>query len=76
MKHAKPLKGHHYHTLPNASLYYIIRDAGLAANAMRGHDEKAECKYLDQVNDANTILGWRARTGNGYDLPAINESAA
>ena len=35
-----------------AELRYIIRDAGEAARAMRGHDPKAEAKYLDQINDA------------------------
>lgn len=58
-----PLRGHRYHSLTNEELRFILRDAGLAANAMRGHDEKAENKYLDQQNDANTILGWRARKG-------------
>ena len=42
-------------------LYYIIRDAGEAALAMRGHDYTAECKYLDQVNDAQSELGYRLR---------------
>lgn len=59
----KPLPGHPYHSKSADELRYIIRDAGAAANAMRGHDAKAEGKYLDQQNDANTILGWRARAG-------------
>lgn len=42
-----------------AELSYIIRDASLAALAMRGLDAKAECKYLDQVNDACTELQQR-----------------
>lgn len=62
-KPKKPLPGHPYHSKSADELRFIIRDAGAAANAMRGHDAKAEGKYLDQVNDANTILGWRARTG-------------
>lgn len=37
-------------------LRYIIKDAGEAARAMRGHDPVAEAKYLDQVNDAATEL--------------------
>ncbi len=39
-----------------AELRYIISDASAAARAMAGHDYKAECKYLDQVNDAVTEL--------------------
>ncbi len=62
-KHPKPLPGHPYHSKSADELRFIIRDAGLAANAMRDHDAKAEGKYLDQQNDANTILGWRARAG-------------
>ena len=42
-------------------LRYIIRDAGEAAKAMRGHDPDAECKYLDQMNDAATVLAYRKR---------------
>jgi hypothetical protein len=38
----------------DAELLYIIKDAGEAAQAMRGHDPVAEAKYLDQVNDACT----------------------
>jgi len=39
-----------------AELRYIIKDAGEAAIAMRGVSEKAESKYLDQVNDACSEL--------------------
>lgn len=39
-----------------AELHYIIKDAGEAARNMRGLDSAAECKYLDQVNDAATEL--------------------
>ena len=35
-----------------AELHYIAEDAYLAAQAMMDHDEKAEVKYLDQMNDA------------------------
>jgi len=62
-KRNRPLPGHPFHSKTNDELRYILRDAGAAAHAMRGHDERAEAKYLDQQNDANTILGWRARTG-------------
>ena len=54
-----PLRDHPYHELSNLVLRSIIGDAAKAARAMRGVDEKAECKYLDQVNDACTILYWR-----------------
>lgn len=37
-------------------LNFIARDAHEAAQAMRGVDAAAECKYLDQVNDACTEL--------------------
>jgi hypothetical protein len=51
-----------YRNKTEAELHYIIRDAGEAAQAMRGVDARAECKYLDQVNDAATELH-RRRTG-------------
>jgi hypothetical protein len=44
-----------------AELAYIIEDASEAALAMRGHDDRAEAKYLDQVNDASTELARRQR---------------
>ena len=28
---------------------------------MHGHDPNAECKYLDQMNDAATVLAYRKR---------------
>ena len=59
MRRVKPLKGHQYHTKSDEQLRYIIKDAAAAANAMREVDLTAECKYLDQVNDACTILAWR-----------------
>ena len=37
-------------------LEYICKDAGEAAKCMRDFDPIAECKYLDQVNDACTEL--------------------
>lgn len=48
-----------YHTKPTAELLYIIKDASKAAEAMRGVNYEAECKYLDQVNDACTVLHHR-----------------
>ena len=46
----------------DAELHYIIKDASEAARAMRDHNPQAEAKYLDQVNDACTVLGARYRT--------------
>lgn len=59
-----PLKGHAFHAKTDAELRYIVKDAGEAAEAMRGHDTKAEGKYADQVHDAYTILTHRARYGS------------
>lgn len=53
------LRGHPYHGKTDAELRYIIQDAGEAARAMRGHNAQAEGKYLDQVNDASSILHYR-----------------
>ena len=58
-----PIAGHPYHKKNDAELRYIIKDAGKAAKAMQGHDKKAEAKYLDQVNDASTVLSFRRRGG-------------
>ena len=58
-----PIPEHPFHKLDNAKLGYIQKDAALAARAMRGHDRKAEAKYLDQVNDVTTILHYRRRGG-------------
>jgi hypothetical protein len=56
-----PLKGHAFHSRTEAELRYIIKDASEAARNMRDFNAKAEAKYLDQVNDAATILGYRTR---------------
>lgn len=56
---AMPLEGHPYHNMTNAQLLYIIKDAGEAARCMRDVNYDAECKYLDQVNDACTVLSFR-----------------
>lgn len=45
-----------YKLKSDSELLYIIRDAGEAALAMRGHNSQAEAKYLDQMNDACTIM--------------------
>jgi hypothetical protein len=58
-----PLKGHPYHDKTDAELSFIMRDAAEAAKAMQGHDGKAEAKYLDQVNDAATVMFFRKNSG-------------
>jgi len=60
-RYSTPLLHHPYHKKSDAELHYIIKDAGEAAKAVQSHDPKAEAKYLDQVNDASTILGHRKR---------------
>lgn len=67
-----PLKGHAFHMKPNDQLKFISRDAAEAAKAMQGHNPQAEGKYLDQMNDAQTILGYRAR--GGKDFSAAHQS--
>lgn len=59
-----PIKDHAYHSKSDAELRYIIKDAGEAARAMRGHSPKSEGKYLDQVNDASTVLNYRKKGGS------------
>lgn len=58
------LHGHPYHDKTTAELEYIKRDAAEAARNMKGHDPKAEAKYLDQINDASTILYARQKHGS------------
>lgn len=60
---AMPLKGHAYHYKSDAELKYIQKDAHEAAKAMKGHNPKAEGKYLDQHNDASTVLHYRSKGG-------------
>lgn len=55
----KPIPDHRYHHLTDPMLHYIIKDAGEAARNMRDMNYEAECKYLDQVNDACTVLRYR-----------------
>ena len=70
-RHRPPIAGHPYHKKNDAELRYIIKDAGEAAKAMRGHDKKAEAKYLDQVNDASTVLNYRRRGGKWSGHPGL-----
>jgi hypothetical protein len=60
-KLAMPLKGHSYHTKTHAELKYIQKDASEAAKANKG--KPSEGKYLDQVNDASTVLHYRSKGG-------------
>lgn len=54
----------HYWRKPDAHLHFIMQDASEAAkNAAEMGDLHTECKYLDQINDASTVLGWRRRKG-------------
>ncbi len=62
----QPLHGHLYHAKSDAQLRYIIKDAGEAAICMRGVSVEAECKYLDQVNDACTVINWRREQANQF----------
>lgn len=45
-----------YRNKSDAELKFIMKDAHEAAQCMKGMDDKAEAKYLDQVNDAATEL--------------------
>jgi hypothetical protein len=63
---AVPIKGHAFHMKPTAQLQFISRDASAAAKAMQGHNPQAEAKYLDQMNDAQTILSYRSRGGKNF----------
>jgi hypothetical protein len=46
-----------YRNKTEAALRYIIKDAAEAAQCMKSiGNYAAECKYLDQVNDASTEL--------------------
>lgn len=67
---ARPRGGPHienvdYWDRSEEELQYIIKDAGEAAKALRGHDLRAEGKYLDQVNDASTVLYARRQQAAG-----------
>jgi hypothetical protein len=66
-----PLKGHGYHAKTDAELRYILKDASEAARNMKGMDSRAEGKYLDQANDASTVLGYRKR--GGQQIPVLTK---
>jgi hypothetical protein len=65
-----PLRGHSYHTKSDAELKYIIKDAGEAAKANKNGQPGVEGKYLDQMNDASTVLYYRNKGG----LKQVKES--
>ena len=59
----KVLNGHPYHNYTNEMLKFVIKDAGEAAKCAQGLGNIAsENKYLDQFNDASTILYYRQKT--------------
>lgn len=60
---ARPIPGHPYHGRSTSELQFIVKDASDAARSMRGFSKSSESKYLDQVNDATTVLGYRDRGG-------------
>lgn len=64
----KTLPEHRYHTLTVAELLYTARDAHAAAKNFQGWNPEAECKYLDQVNDACTVLAYRANLQDFAEL--------
>jgi hypothetical protein len=69
-----PIAGHPYHAKTNDELNYIAKDASAAAQAQRGMP--SEGKYLDQVNDASTVLGWRSRGGKDLSQSPATDVAA
>ena len=58
-KKFKVLAGHAYHDKSDDELRYIMKDASEAAKLMFGFNDAAECKYLDQINDACSVLNYR-----------------
>ena len=62
----KPLPGHAFHFKSDAELRFVIKDADEAGRNAHGMgDTVAMCKYLDQVNDACTILHYREQRARG-----------
>jgi hypothetical protein len=55
-------------TKTTPQLEFIIKDAQEAALAMRGVNEAAEKKYLDQINDATTELNRRRASSHHCPL--------
>lgn len=61
-----PIVDHRFHSLSDAELRYVAKDASEAAVNMRGVSEQAECKYLDQVNNVATVLHYRSKGGKRF----------
>lgn len=55
------LTNQNYFSKSDDELRFILRDASEAAEAMRHFDRAAECKYLEQIDDAATVLAQRVR---------------
>ena len=66
----RPIPGSPMHSKTNDELRFIQRDAHEAGkNAQEMGDQRGISKYADQVNDASTVLGYRARGGKS-DAPS------
>lgn len=50
-----------YRNKTDDELRFILKDAAEAAIAMRGVSEKAEAKYLDQLNEASNEIYQRSK---------------
>jgi hypothetical protein len=80
---AMPIPGHAFHTKTNDELHFIAKDANAAAENFKnsgmtvpGSTMLTENKYRDQVNDAASVLGWRARGGRDLSQsPAVDVAA-
>lgn len=60
-KMVMPLARHPYHTKSDEELRGIVKDAGETARVQKGMS--SEGKYLDQMNDASTVLHYRSKGG-------------
>lgn len=80
-----PIPGHDYHTKTSDQLRYIAKDASDAEKATRGMSsynpasgrrEDTAGKYSDQLNNAASVLAFRARGGTDFsDKSAAQELA-
>jgi hypothetical protein len=80
-----PIAGHAFHSKTNDQLRYIAKDASAAAQASRGLSsynpnsgkrEDTEGKYLDQMNNALTVLGFRERGGRDFSAESHTRDIA
>ena len=78
-----PIPGHPYHTKTSDELRYIAKDANAAAENFKnsgmtvpGSTMLTENKYRDQVNDAASVLGWRASGGRDLSQSRATDVAA